>query len=257
MPRSLPLLAVAFSCATPLLFSTLGLAAEPVEWKLSRTLPASEAKQAAAADERFVYAIDNKVVARYDRDSGERLAISTGDALHLNSGFLHDGRLYCAHSNYPRTPEQSEIKVLDLATMKLSTFKDFGSYGGSLTWCIRRDGHWWCNFARYGDSNSETFLVEFDNHWRELRRFKYPTAVIEKLGTYSLSGGVWRDDVLLVTGHDDPILFRLRLPKEGDTLDYIDVQRIPFTGQGIAADPVTGGLIGIHRKNKLLVFASP
>src|SRR5690606_24801350 len=47
-------------------------------------LPAPEAVQAAAADERFVYAIANSVVAKYDRASGERVAASTGEAKHLN-----------------------------------------------------------------------------------------------------------------------------------------------------------------------------
>src|SRR5437868_2257818 len=52
------------------------------------TLPAPEANQAAAADERFVYAIDSGVVAQYDRATGKRLALSSGEAKHLNSGFL-------------------------------------------------------------------------------------------------------------------------------------------------------------------------
>jgi hypothetical protein len=76
-------------------------------------LAAPEANQAAAADEQFVYAIDNSVIAKYDRATGKRLAVSTGEAKHLNSGFLWKGKLYCAHSNYPRKPEQSEIMVLD------------------------------------------------------------------------------------------------------------------------------------------------
>ncbi len=116
-------------------------------WKQTGTLPAPEAHQAAAADDRFVYAITNTLVAKYDRQTGERIATSSGEAKHLNSGFLWDGRLYCAHSNYPQTPERSEIKVLDLESMRLTTSKNFGNFGGSLTWAVRHDGHWWCNFA--------------------------------------------------------------------------------------------------------------
>ena len=40
------------------------------------------------------------------------------DAKHLNSGFFHDGKLYCAHSNYPKLPESSQLMVLDPDTMK-------------------------------------------------------------------------------------------------------------------------------------------
>lgn len=225
-------------------------------WSASGTLAAAEANQAAAADEKNVYAITNAKVARYDRASGQRVAISTGDAQHLNSGFLWQGRLYCAHSNYPQIPEQSEIKVLDPESMQLATFKDFGNFGGSLTWAVQEGGSWWCNFARYGENNAETFLVKFDNHWKELARWTYPRALIGELGRYSLSGGVWRGGELLVTGHDDPVLFRLRLPTAGTELELEGRQAIPFTGQGIALDPKTGGLVGIDRAKRLVVFAA-
>lgn len=225
-------------------------------WKQTGTLAAPEAHQAAAADERFVYVITNTLVAKYDRQSGERLAVSTGEAKHLNSGFLWEERLFCAHSNYPQTPERSEIKVLDLESMRLTTFKDFANFGGSLTWAVRHDEHWWCNFARYGDDNAQTFLVKFDDDWHERGRWTYPPEVIRALGRMSLSGGLWRDGVLLVTGHDDPVLFRLRLPKSGNVLEMADKQPAPFTGQGIALDPKSGGLVGIHRSKRLVVFAS-
>lgn len=224
-------------------------------WKQTGTLSAPEAGQAAAADDRFVYAINNTLVAKYDRQSGQRVAVSTGEAFHLNSGFFWQGKLYCAHSNYPKKPELSEIKVLDLATMKLTTFKNFGDFGGSLTWAVRQDGHWWCNFAHYGKDNAKTFLVQFDDQWRERGRWTYPAEVTRELGSYSLSGGLWRDGLLLTTDHDHRRLFALRLPKQGAVLEYVETQSAPFTGQGIAADPVTGGLVGIDRGNKRIIFA--
>ena len=230
--------------------------AAKVVWKPTGTLPATEAHQAAAADDKFVYAITNTLVAKYDRQTGERLATSTGEAKHLNSGFLWERRLYCAHSNYPQTPEQSEIKVLDLDSLRLTTFKDFGSIGGSLTWAVRHDEHWWCNFARYGDDNGKTFLVKFDRDWREQGRWTYPPEVIRELHRMSLSGGLWRDGSLLVTGHDDPVLFRLRLPKTGRVLEFVEQQSVPCTGQGFAHDPKTGGLVGINRAKRQVVFAS-
>lgn len=224
-------------------------------WVQTASLAAPEAVQGAAADEKFVYAIASASVARYDRKTGQRIATSRGGAKHLNSGFLWQGRLYCAHSNYPLVPEKSEIKVLDLESMELSTLKDFGSYGGSLTWAIRRGNHWWCNFARYGDANGETFLVKFDDQWQEQGRWTYPPELVSKLGRYSLSGGIWRGDALLVTGHDDRVLFSLKLPAEGTVLEFTGEEKIPFTGQGIADDSATSGLVGIDRAKRLVIFA--
>lgn len=226
-------------------------------WIATRTFPAAEAHQAVAADAEFAYVINSTRVARYDRRSGKRLAESRGAARHLNSGFLHDGKLYCAHSNYPQKPEQSEIKVLDLGTMELTDFHAFGNYGGSLTWCVRDGDSWWCNFAHYGRDNGRTFLAKFDDRWREQGRWTYPAELTERLGDYSLSGGIKNGDTLLVTGHDDPVLFELRLPPPGSELVYVGQHSIPFTGQGFAADPLTKGLVGIDRGKRLVVFAEP
>jgi hypothetical protein len=220
------------------------------------SLEAPEANQAAAADERFVYAIGSKVVVKYDRETGRRLAESTGRAEHLNSGFFWMGRLYCAHSNFPRTPARSDIKVLDPEKMVLETFKDFGEYRGSLTWVVRRGDHWWCTFAHYGADNGKTVLVKLDDQWRELGAWTYPPAVIAELGTYSISGGLWQGETLLATGHDRRVIYRLKLPAQGNVLELVDRVPSPFPGQGIAVDPKTGGLVGIDRAKRQIVFAS-
>jgi len=226
-------------------------------WDQTAVLPAAEAHQAAAADQRVVYAISSRVVAKYDRGSGKRLAVSQGPAQHLNSGFLWKSRLYCAHSNYPQVPEQSQVKVLDPESMRLTTFHDFGDFGGSLTWIVRHQDHWWGNFARYGEQNAETFLVQFNDQWKELGRWTYPPQVIRQLGRYSLSGGLWLGPTLLATDHDHGWVYRLRLPQQGRVLKLIDQQAVPFTGQGIAFDPLSGGLVGIHRGQKQVRFAAP
>ena len=231
-------------------------AADEAAWTLERILPAAEAHQAAAADGKHVYAISSTQIAKYDGQSGERLAVSTGAALHLNSGFIWEGKLYAAHSNFPRLPEKSEIKVLDLKTMQLTTFKDFGNFGGSLTWAVRHEGHWWCNFARYAADNAATFLVKFDDQWQEQARWTYPPEVIRELGRMSVSGGVWRDGSLLVTDHDHPMVYELKLPQEGGVLTFVAKHAAPFTGQGIALDPKTGGLVGINRAKRQVVFAT-
>lgn len=228
-------------------------------WKTVRQLPAPEANQAAAADERYLYAITNDRVAVFDRATDARVSESRGEASHLNSGFVWEGALYAAHSNYPKTPESSQIKRFDPATGELTTFHDFGNYGGSLTWAIhhpkRAAEEWWCNFAKYGEENAATFLVRFGADWKELARFTYPPELFGRLGKYSLSGGIWTDETLLVTGHDDRIAFRLRLPSTGTVLEFVEEVPIPFTGQGIAADPVTRGLVGIDRGRKQVLVA--
>ena len=228
----------------------------PSELSATKKYSASEAHQAAAADLDYLYAIASRSIAKYDRKTGFRLAVSEGDALHLNSGFLWQGKLLSAHSNYPRVPERSEIKQLDPKTMKLSTLHDFEDFGGSLTWVVRRGEHWLCNFARYGEQNDETFLVMFDESWRELRRWTYPKEVVAKWGSFSTSGGIWRDGRLWTTDHDHPRVDILQIPKDGKVLIYQKSIGVPFTGQGIAIDPVGGGLVGISRAQRQLIVAA-
>ena len=127
---------IAFFIATAL-GGPSAIAVSPHAWHKQKEIAAPEAFQAAATDQRFVYAITSRQVAKYDRATGQRIAISKGGAKHLNSGMLWQGKLYCAHSNYPLMPEQSEIKVLNLESMELSTLKDFGDFGGSLVWVVR------------------------------------------------------------------------------------------------------------------------
>lgn len=225
-------------------------------WKQTATLPAPEANQAAAADDEYIYAITNKRIAKYERTTGRRVAVSTGEAHHLNSGFFWQGKLYSAHSNYPQKPERSEIKVLDTRTMQLATFKDFGQYGGSLTWAVRDEQFWWCHFALYGQgTNAQSFLVKFDLNWKEAARWLDPPDLMAAVNGSSLSGGVWHHGALLVTDHDNRFLYQLRLPADAGALRYVEKQPSPFPGQGIATDPRTGGLVGIDRKTKSVIFA--
>lgn len=219
------------------------------------SIASPHAHQAAAADEKYFYAIASECIAKIDRQSGTEIETSTGRAKHLNSGFFWDGKLYCAHSNYPRKPERSEIMVLDPGAMTLSAFKDFGEYKGSLTWVVRDKTYWWCNFARYGTENAGTVLVKFDADWNEVGAWTYPEEVIAQLGRNSISGGLWWDGDLLVTDHDHRVIYRLRLPESGAVLQLVSTLPSPFPGQGIAIDPVKGGLIGIDRARKLVILA--
>lgn len=210
--------------------------------------------QAAATHGKFVFAIDSRSVAKYDRTTGKLLGHSQGDAIHLNSGFVWKNKILCAHSNYPSIPEQSQVMELDPSTMALTRWREFGDYGGSLTWIVRRGNRWLCNFAKYGDQNKDSFLVEFDNRFKEKRRWSYPSELIDKLGKYSLSGGVWFRGELLVTGHDAEEVYALSFPRTGPILEYVETRGIAFTGQGFAVDKASKGLVGISRAQRNIIF---
>lgn len=226
-------------------------------WSTTRLIVSPHATQAAAADERYAYAISNTTVAQYDRATGRLMQVGTAaDAEHLNSGFVHEGRVYCAHSNYPAEPPESEIRVFDPATGTLSLFHRFEDPPGSLVWCVRRGGNWWCCFAWYRAENDRTVLVEYADGGlaREARRFTFPCEVVADWDGMSASGGIWDRDTLLVSHHHFPVLYRLAVPASGAELRLVEALGCPFPGQGIAADPA-GGLVGIDRARRRIVFA--
>ena len=78
------------------------------------TFPAPEAHQAVAVDADHFYAIGNRVVAQYDRRTGERVAVvEAGPDLplvHLNGGVVRNGRLLCSHSNFPHAPFTGSVE---------------------------------------------------------------------------------------------------------------------------------------------------
>lgn len=222
---------------------------------LTGSLASPLANQAAAATDKLVFVVDNGVVGKYDRATGKELAHSTGKAEHLNSGFLWEGKLYCAHSNYPKKPHQSDIRVLDPETMKLTIFHAFDEPPGSLTWAVRRGENWWCCFAHYGKENEKSVLVHYDVGWKEIRRWTFPKELVADWGNYSLSSGIWVGDDLLATGHDKRVIYKLRVPKDGTVVEVSEVVPSPFPGQGIAVDPKTGGLVGIDRGKRQVLFA--
>lgn len=224
-------------------------------WTKTGELRAAEATQAAAATKSHVYAISNHEVGQYDRRTGRKTAVSSGEAHHLNSGFFWKQKLYLAHSNFPNKPDSSDIRILDPRDMRLHVLKDFGKSEGSLTWVVRHRGNWWCMFVYYGDQNHKSYLVRFDDHWQEKSRWTFPPEVLGRLGKMSISGGLWKDGGFWVCGHDERELYRVKLPKAGNVLEYVETVPAPFTGQGIAEDPLTGGLVGIDRKERKIVFS--
>lgn len=226
-------------------------------WKaVGDGLKSEHATQAAAATDKHVFAVSSTQVAMYDRQTGKLLAVSEGKAEHLNSAFVWKGKVYCAHSNYPKKPETSEVRVYDPETNKLTVFHDFKDPPGSLVWNVHDCKNWWCCFAHYQADNAKTILVKMTDEFKELQRWTFPKTVVDDWDKMSASGGIWEGETLLVSHHHFKVLYRLKLPKDGTELELVEALACPFPGQGIAADPKTGGLVGIDRGAKKVVFAT-
>jgi hypothetical protein len=176
----------------------------PPRWRCEelRRFAAPEAGQAVAVDDSHFYAIGNHVLAKYDKKSGKRMAgweCERGKPLvHLNSGVVRAGALYCAHSNYPGVPITSSIEIWDAKTLRHTATHSFGIYAGSATWVDFRSGDPYVTFGHYGNRAAEpgrdsrwTTLIRFDSQWRRVQAWVYPEEVVARLGQYSISGGVF------------------------------------------------------------------
>jgi len=214
-----------------------------------RRFKAAEARQGVAVDERHFYAIDNREIGKYDKLTGERvggyLDTDGGSIHHLNSGIVLDGRLYCAHSNYPGVPMLSSIEIFDTETLAHVGSHSFGISPGSATWIDRRNGIWWVGFANYeGDGGvasrgtNWTEIALYDDQWRRVGGYGYPREAIARFGTRSNSGSAFGPDGLLyATGHDAAELYVLRIPRAGAALEFVGVLSVVAEGQGFAWDP--------------------
>jgi outer membrane protein assembly factor BamB len=216
---------------------------------------AAEATQAVAVDRGAFYAIGNHAIGKYDKKSGARLKgweCPEGKPLiHLNSGVVHEGKLYCAHSNYPGVPNTGSIEIWDTRTLEHVASHSFGIYGGSTAWIERHRGAWYVGFAQYltkgGDPNRDpswTTIVKFDAAWNRLEGWVYPAEIVRRFGRYSSSGGVVdAAGRLYATGHDARELYVLNFPTAGSVLELVEVVDVPFAGQGIAWDRSQAGVL--------------
>jgi hypothetical protein len=225
-----------------------------------------DARQAVAVDATAFYAIDNRVIAKFDKKTGAQLARWEGEKdgpiIHMDSGAVLDGKLYTAHSNYPSWPMTSSIEVWDTATLKHLQSYSFGIDRGSLTW-IDRDasGTWWGAFANYNrvfdkspvayGNKYNTQVVRFTSDWHVAEAWVLPDKLVEKFGDMSNSGGSWGPDgKLYITGHDNTELYVMELPKMGSVLRWIATIPVNLAGQGIAFDRSDSGVLyGIIRRS--------
>lgn len=171
-----------------------------------------------------------------------------GGSKHLNSGTVVEGRLYAAHSNYPKLPMRSSIEIFDIRTMRHVGTHPLGITRGSLTWLDRHDGAWWVAFATYdrvqpgraepSGGTSSARVVKMTDDFRVVRSWALPPALLDRLAPMSNSGGSWGPDGRLwLTGHDRPEAYVVDVPRRGGELDWVATVRLPgIEGQGIAWD---------------------
>jgi hypothetical protein len=205
--------------------------------------------QGIAVDKDFFFVITNNSVIKYRKKGGDFIGIWDGKKegiflKHLNSGIVIDGKLYCAHSNFPDSPMASSIEIFDTKTMKHIGSHSFGIVGGSATWIDEKDGYWWVTFANYngkhsseGRDNRWTKLVKFAKDWKAVESWVYPKNVLDSFAPYSSSGGPWSHKGYLYTsGHDRKEIYVMKIPASGYTLQYLRTISIINNGQGMAID---------------------
>ncbi|MEO8281041.1 MAG: hypothetical protein ABI564_15180, partial [Ideonella sp.] len=107
--------------AATLTFAALAAQAKPVLEQVGE-FKVPEANQAVGVDDKYFYAIDNQTIAKYDKKTGKLVkkwkGPKEGPILHLDSAKLMDGRIYCAHSNYPQWPMTSSLEIFDAETLE-------------------------------------------------------------------------------------------------------------------------------------------
>ncbi|UCC99632.1 MAG: hypothetical protein JSW66_07045 [Phycisphaerales bacterium] len=233
-----------------------------------RRFAAPEARQGIAVGARYVYVVGTQQIGKYDKQTVERTAWwedeEDGPIIHLDSGVVVDGKLYCARSNYPGLPMTSSVEIWDAATLKHVGRHRFGVRCGSCTWVDRHDGYWWAVFAQYdrwkhatGKGTELTTLVKFDGQWNELQAWIFPKEVVERIIPMGNSGGSWGPDgYLYCTGHDRSEVYVIKMPDRGSVLELVETVPLPILGQGIARDRSRPGFIyGIRRKDGQVVVS--
>ena len=224
--------------------------------KQSADFVVPEANQAVGVDDKYFYAIDNQGIGKYDKKTGKLILRWQGDRsgpiLHLDSAMAMDGKIYCAHSNYPEWPMTSSMEVFDAETLEHVDSHSFGINWGSLTWVDWHEGHWWMGFANYDrpfgpnktpyGHKAATQIIKFSKDFRMAEAWVLPKALLDKFDDMSNSGGSWgTDGFLYLTGHDPAEVYKMKLPKGGGSiLEVVEILPMNIRGQGIAWDRSRG-----------------
>jgi outer membrane protein assembly factor BamB len=252
-----------FRLLLPLAFAAVALGAQAQEQRPAAETIARfdipDARQAVAVTDRYLYAIDNRTIAKLDKTTGQPVArwegAKGGPILHLDSGVVRDGKLYTAHSNYPDWPMTSSVEVWDAETLKHLESHSFGIERGSFTWLDRDpQGRWWGAFANYNrvfdksplayGNKYATQIVRFNPDWSIAEAFVYPDELVARFHDMSNSGGAFGPDGrLYISGHDNPELYVVAPPEMGSTMRWLETIPVEIGGQGFAFDPAQPGVV--------------
>jgi hypothetical protein len=245
-----------------ILCSTINAQKSQIKFKEIAQYKVPEAKQGVAVDDSFFYVIDDRQIAKYEKNCGKFVKKwidkENGQFIHLDSGAIIDGLLVCAHSNYSGVPMTSSTEIWNPKTMVHVNTHSFGIRWGSCTWIDRYDGYWWAAFAHYNKlreknhtDNTYTTLVKFDDNWQMSESWVYPEEIIKRFDGMSNSGGSWGPDGrLYLTGHDRSELYVVTFPEAGSVLQLEEIIPIGNRGQGIAWDRTNPGVIYTIRKKE-------
>lgn len=227
-----------------------------------RRFESPNAHQGVAVDAKSVFAISNKSISQHDKFTGEIVKTWTAQegspVVHMNGGIVHDGRLYCANSSWPKTPLHNTVEIFDAETLEHLERREFDETEGALNWIERRHGAWWIAFAFYGEDVARSKLVRYDDNWDATGEWTIPDSVIERFAPHSNSGGAFGPNGrLFLTGHDHGELYVMAAPGSaaaGGELKHLATVSAPIAGQGIAWDRSDIGILyGIVRKTKEVV----
>jgi hypothetical protein len=240
--------------AISILFFLPALSMAKVRFKQIAQFDVPDAKQGIAVDRDYFYAVDDRAIAKYRKQDGKLVNRWEDRAgrhfIHLNSAVVVDGKLYAAHSDWPRLPPTSSVEIWNAKTMAHIQTHTFGlSSLGYLTWLDFHNGYWWGAFAHYGrigrgsggdaydGGTIKTSLSKFDKDWNIIGSWAFPAKLLKAFGTMSNSGGSWGPDgFLYLTGHDLAAVYKVKIPEFGSTLNLVETIPLHIRGQGIAWD---------------------
>ena len=222
---------------------------------------AAEAHQAAAADERHFYAIDNSTIGKYMLSDGLLIArwsdLPSPGIEHLNSCYIEAAQLWCANSNYPAAPMGSSIEVFDTKKMEHLASHSLGMMEeGSLTWFSATEDGFLASFAHYDrrgvpyKDHRYSSVVTFDKQWRRTGGWMFPQAITDLMAPYAASGGaIGPDGRLYVSGHDRPEIYVLEAPTSGPYLTHVATISLEIEGQAFSFAPDNSQIIyAVDRK---------
>jgi len=230
-----------------------------------QTYEIPEVRQGVAVDSAYFYAVNTKGIGKYNKKNGKLVTEwkdVSGRIIHLDGGVVVNGKLYCAHSNYPEIPMTSSIEIFDTENFEHVGSHSFGIKYGSCTWADYYNDYWWVCFAHYdkfepltNKNNRWTALVKFDENWNELESWIFPEFILQEFKPMSCSGGSWGPDGnLYITGHDSAKVYVLQVPEMGSILGLKKILKITSEGQGIAWDRYDKtNLYGIIKNNNLVI----